>query len=29
MVSRRFFFVFVYGSELGMQEAMTMGLRER
>ena len=29
MVSHRFFFVFVYGFELGMREAMTTGLRER
>ena len=29
MVSCCFFFVFAYGSELGMWEAMTTGLRER
>ena len=29
MVSRRSFFVFVYVFELGMREAVTMGLRER
>ena len=29
MVSCRSFFVFAYGSKLGMQEAMTTGLRER
>ena len=29
MVSRRSFFFFAYGSELGMREAMTTGLRER
>ena len=29
MVSRHFFFVFAYGSELAMQEAVTTGLRER
>ena len=29
MVSHRFFFVFAYVFELGMQETMTMGLRER
>ena len=29
MVSRRSFFVFAYGSELGMQEVVTTRLRER
>ena len=29
MVSRHFFFVFAYGSELSMREAMMTGLRER
>ena len=29
MVSCCFFFVFAYGSELGMQETVTTGLRER
>ena len=29
MVSRHSFFVFAYVSELGMREAVTMGLRER
>ena len=29
MVSRHFFFVFAYVSELGMQEAVTTRLRER
>ena len=28
-MSCRFFFVFAYGSELGMQEAVMTGLRER
>ena len=29
MVSRRFFFVFVYGPKLFMRESVTTGLRER
>ena len=29
MVSRCFFFVFAYVSELGMRETVTMGLRKR